>query len=81
MKTIAAISACALLALSAPAFAQGASISTAKELRQNGSPSGVSPSHADQPGDRGTESGHAPKVNEGRSSATDANTNSGSSVK
>jgi hypothetical protein len=78
MKTIAALSACALLALSAPAFAQAASGSTSKALQQNGSPSGPSPSHAEMRGDRGTESGRAPHVTEGRSSANDA-TDSGAS--
>jgi hypothetical protein len=71
MKTIAAISACALLALAAPAFAQSASGSSTKALQDNGSPSGASPSHAKLKGDRGTESGRAPKVQEGRSSAKD----------
>ena len=70
MKTIAALSACALMALSAPAFAQAASSGSSKALLQNGSPSGASPSHAKEKGDKGTESGLAPT--EGRSSANDA---------
>jgi hypothetical protein len=68
MKTIAAASACVLLALSAPAFA----LSATESLQENGSPSGPSPSHAKMQGDRGTESGKAPRVTEGRASATDA---------
>jgi hypothetical protein len=71
MRIIAAVFASALMALSAPAIAQAASGSTSKELKQNGSPTGVAPSHAKMKGARDTESGPAPK--EGRSSATDTN--------
>ncbi len=73
MKTIAALSACALLAFAAPALAQNASD---KSMQQNGSPNGVDASHAKQGGAPGAESG--PSTTEGRSSASD--TNNGSSM-
>lgn len=70
MRTLAAISACALLALSAPAFAQGASSSSPGHAMQengtaNGSPgaSGYAPERQMKNGTSG--------LTEGRSSATD----------
>jgi hypothetical protein len=68
MKTLSVVSACAFLAFAAPAFAQSA---VQKDLKNNGSPDGAGYSHEGQPGDRGAESGKAPKVNEGRASAPD----------
>ena len=73
MKILGILSACALLALSAPAFAQSAS-DNAKGLEQNGSPSGADPSHAKQPGASDAGSGKHQGMSEGRSSATDAKT-------
>jgi hypothetical protein len=75
MRSLLAISACALLALSAPAFAQSASTSTQQKLNQNASPNGSSYTHAKQPGSTDTESGKAPS--EGRASATETNGVSG----
>ena len=70
MRTLATISACALLAFAAPAFAQATSSSTLHhELKNNGSVDGPGYSHAAQPGDRDTESGKSPRMNEGRASA------------
>ena len=72
MKSIAAFSACALLALSAPAFAQSHP-SPKTEMLRNGSVNGSGPSHAKQKGAPDTESGASKGLIEGRSSATDNN--------
>jgi len=72
MKLLATISAVVLLAISAPALAQSAAgSSTNGELQQNGSPNGAGMSHEKQPGSAATQSGKAPGMIEGRSSATD----------
>ena len=78
MRTLATLSACALLALAAPAFAQSnGGDSMKKDLRQNGSPTGVAPSHAKQHGAANTESGPVKVPKEVRSSATDRQGTSG----
>ena len=69
MKTIATLSACALLAFSTAAFAQN-NTSDSKALQQNGSPN--VPSAAKQSGAPNTESGPAAGSTEGRANATDA---------
>ena len=71
MKSLLAISACALLAVSAPAFAQNANDPNSGGLEKNASPNGASP--AKQPGGAATQSGKAPAMTEGRSSAEDPN--------
>jgi hypothetical protein len=68
MKTVFAVSAVALLALSTAAFAQNASDS--KSMKQNAAPTGVEK----KSGAANTESGPA---TEGRASATDKNNSAG----
>ena len=78
MRTLTTLFACALMAVAIPAYAQSNTGSPMrKELQNNGSPSGANPSHAKQPGDRDTESGKAPSMTEGRSSATDPGNSAG----
>lgn len=72
MKTISAISACALLALTAPAFAQNnTDANPSKSLQQNASPNGPGAAHEKQSGSADTQGGPSPQ--EGRTSATDSN--------
>jgi hypothetical protein len=70
MKTVFAVSAVALLALSTAAFAQNAADS--KSMQQNAAPPGVEK----KSGAANTESGPA-KATEGRASATDKNNSVG----
>jgi len=75
MKTLATLSACALLALAAPAFAQNNSDPAATGLQKNGSPNGAAGSAAKQPGKSDAGAGKH-DMSEGRSSATDNDMNS-----
>ena len=68
MKTLAMLSACVAMTLSAPVLAQNAATTG---LENNGSPNGASPSHAKQPGESDAGAGRH-KMSEGRSSATDS---------
>jgi hypothetical protein len=71
MKTIVTISACTLLALSTPAFAQSTSnFSSGKELQQNGSVNGPGAAHAKQKGSARAESGPSNGMTEGRAATT-----------
>ena len=70
MKIITAVSAAALLALSAPAFAQSTGTTT-NGMPNNGSPNAMGGAHQKQPGAADTQSGG---MTEGRSSVTDPTT-------
>ena len=77
MKTLTAISACALIAMAAPAFAQSNPGASTDGMQQNGSPNAMGGAHPKQPGSADTQSGNAPTMTEGRSSVTDPNNSAG----
>ena len=70
MKTLAILSAIALLAASGPVLAQDTS-GAASGLQKNGSPNGAAGSAAKQPGKSDAGAGQH-EMSEGRSSATDS---------
>jgi len=74
MKILSTVSACALIALAVPAFAQSNTGVNGNGMQQNGSPNGAGMSREKQPGAADTQSGG---MTEGRSSATDPNNSAG----
>ena len=73
MRIITTISACALIAFAAPAFAQSDPGTTTKEMQNNGSSNSMGGSKMKQPGSADTQSGTSSGMSEGRGSATDPN--------